>query len=150
MTVKLFPLDDSLSFWVYRAYTQGLTVLRRTFQASGYDLTPEQYGALARINEKEGINQSQLGERMLKDRHNMTRILGLLEKRGYIERRADEADKRIYRIFLTEAGRNIRERLTPVVVSHLNQTYEGLSEEEVLTMRRILERIVGNLEGKCR
>jgi MarR family transcriptional regulator, organic hydroperoxide resistance regulator len=148
MKVELFPLDQSLPFWVYRAQTQGVTTLRRTFQSAGYDLTPEQYAALARLSEKEGVNQSQLGERMLKDRHNMTRILSLLEKRGYVERRADQADKRMYRIFLTEAGRNIRDSVTPVVLNHLNQMYSGLTPEDFLTMRRILEHIVANLEQK--
>ena len=114
MKVKSYSLDESLGFWVYRIHTQGTNALRRAFQAAGYDLTPEQWGLLARLREAEGSNQTQLGEKMLKDRHNITRILNLLEKRGYIERRPDEADKRIYRVFLTKSGRAVQEKLTPM------------------------------------
>ena len=74
--------DESLGFWIYRIYAQASSRLRRTFQAHGYDCTPEQWGVMTRLRDEEGMNQSQLGERTFKDRHNITRILDLLEKRG--------------------------------------------------------------------
>ena len=40
---------NRLLFWVYRTYIQSVAVLRRAFQAAGYDLTPEQWGVLARV-----------------------------------------------------------------------------------------------------
>jgi DNA-binding MarR family transcriptional regulator len=143
---QLYSLDESLGFWVYRVHTQGTNALRRAFQTAGYDVTPEQWGVLARLREEEGASQTQLGEKTLKDRHNITRILNLLEKRGYIERRADEADKRVYRIFMTEAGRAAQEELAPIVLNHRKLTFKGLGPEDRQTMRTLLERIVRNLE----
>ena len=150
MKVKSYSLDESLGFWVYRIHTQGTNALRRAFQAAGYDLTPEQWGLLARLREAEGSNQTQLGEKMLKDRHNITRILNLLEKRGYIERRPDEADKRIYRVFLTKSGRAVQEELTPVVLNHRRSTVKGLKPDDLQAVRNLLEHIVKNLEKSIR
>jgi len=147
MKVKLFPLDESPGFWVYRTHTQGSNHLRKTLQAAGYDLTPEQCGVLVRLQELQGTNQSQLGKRLFKDRHSINRILNLLEKRGYIERRADEADKRIYRIFLTERGEALSEELIPLVSDHLEHIFAGLTEEDLQMMRRTLEHILGNIEA---
>jgi DNA-binding MarR family transcriptional regulator len=146
MKIKIHPMDELLSFWVYRMQTQSSTVLRRAFEAAGYILTGEQWGVLTRLKEDEGINQSQLGEKMLKDRHNVTRILNLLEKRGYIKRRADSADMRAYRIFLTQEGRAVQESLNSIVENHLKNMYGGLSPEDLAAMRRIVERVVRNLE----
>ncbi len=143
---ELFPIDELLAFWVYRMQTQGASLLWRRFRTAGHDITPEQFGVLARLREQPGVSQSRLGERMLKDRHNLTRILNLLEKRGCIERRPDSADKRIYRLFLTETGRNLQEELTPIVTGHLDQLFNGLTPEDCKNMRRVLEQIVGNIE----
>jgi DNA-binding MarR family transcriptional regulator len=147
MKVKLFPLDESPGFWIYRTHTQGSNHLRKTLQAAGYDLTPEQCGVLVRLRELQGINQSQLGKRLLKDRHSINRILNLLEKHGYIERRVDETDRRIYRIFLTESGGCVSEELMPLLSDHLEHMFAGLTEEDLLAMRRTLEHIIGNVEA---
>ncbi len=145
MKIKIHPMDELLNFWIYRMQTQSSTVLRRAFEAAGYNLTGEQWGVLTRLKEEEGINQSQLGEKMLKDRHNITRILHLLERRGYIQRRADRGDRRAYRIFLTPEGRAVQNLLSSVVLDHLKNMYGGLTPEDLAAMRRIVERVVANL-----
>jgi DNA-binding MarR family transcriptional regulator len=150
MKPKSYSPDESLGFSIYRVHTQGTNALRRAFQAAGYDVTPEQWGVLARLRDKEGTNQTQLGEKALKDRHNITRILNLLEKRRYIERRPDKADKRVYRVFLTAAGRAAQEELAPIVLNHRRLTFKGLTRENLRTMRLLLERIVKNLEERLK
>ncbi len=147
MKFKIHPMDELLPFWVYRMQTQSSTVLRRAFEAAGHSLTGEQWGLLARLKEEEGLNQRQLGRKMLKDRHNMTRILTLLEKRGYIKRRADRGDKRAYRVFLTPEGRSVQEVLQSVVLRHLEKMYAGLRPQDLAALRRIVERVVKNLES---
>jgi DNA-binding MarR family transcriptional regulator len=145
---KPYSLDESLGFWVYRVHTQGTNALRRAFQGAGYDVTPEQWAVLARLREQEGANQAQLGEKTFKDRHNITRILNLLEKRGYVERRPDETDKRAFRIFLTKAGREAQEELAPIVLEHRKLVFKGVGPKDRQTMRKMLERIVKNIEQR--
>ena len=145
-----FSIDDSPGFWVYRMHTQGVAVLRRSFQAAGYHLTPEQWGLMARLRGHEGMNQSQLGEKAYKDRHNTTRILNQLHKRGYIERRPDNSDKRAYNLFLTEAGRTVQEALTPVVLNHYACAFKGLTNKDLRNMVRILGHIVNNLDEQLK
>lgn len=150
MKIELFPLNESLAFWVYRTYIQSVAVLRRAFHAAGYDLTPEQWGVLARVGQNEGMSQSQLGKETLKDRHNVTRIVRLLEKQGYIERCPDNIDKRAYRLFLTKPGKIVQKELTPVVHNHLQEMFSGLSSEDLLTFLRIFKQTVNNLEKKLK
>ena len=145
---ELYPIEELLLYRVYRVQTEGVTLLSRRFRGAGYDITPEQFGVLARLRVQQGMNQTQLGERMLKDRHNMTRILNLLEKRGYIERRPDSSDRRIFRIFLTESGQGVQEELTPIVTRHLDELLDGILDHDQQTICRILERIVTNIQ-KC-
>lgn len=142
----LFPLDESPSFWVYCAHTQGKAALRKDFLASGFDLTPEQWAVMRRIRDNEGLSQSQLGEKTYKDRHNINRIINILEKRGYVERRPDKTDKRAYRLSLTAAGIDLLDRSTPTVVAHFEKRFSGISEADLAVLRRVLERIVDNIK----
>ncbi|HEY5497539.1 MAG TPA: MarR family transcriptional regulator [Syntrophales bacterium] len=144
--VHLPSPEESLGFWVYRLHIQGTAALRRAFQTSGFDLTPEQWGVLVRLREQEGINQNQLGERAFKDRHNITRILKRLERQGYVERRSDPRDRRVCHIFLTATGCSVQEELTPVVLRHRRDMVRGIPREDLAATRGILERIVGNIE----
>lgn len=102
---NIFPLDESPSFCIYRADTEGSTLLRRTLRATGYDLTPEQCFVLVRLAEiEEGPIQAELAKRFFKDPHSITRIIDVLEQRGFIERRSEKSNRRIFRIFVTEKG----------------------------------------------
>lgn len=145
---ELYPIEELLVYWIYRVQTEGVALLSRRFRGAGYEITPEQFGVLARLRVQQGMNQTQLGGRMLKDRHNMTRILNLLEKRGYIERRPDRSDKRIFRIFLTESGQEVQERLAPIFAQHLEEVLEGILDCDQQTIRTILKQIVTNIQ-KC-
>lgn len=138
-------IDESPGFWIYRVHMLGTAALRKALQAKGHDVTPEQLTVMARLFEQEGMNQSQLGEKVLKDRHNMTRILNLLEKKGLIERRPDGNDKRAYRLYLTENGRSVLRKAAPVVRIHWEKRIEGLSQEDLRGLRRILGHMSENL-----
>ncbi len=137
---------ESPSFWIYRAYIEGVAALRKSFLAAGVDLTPEQWGIMARIGDEEGLSQSKLGEKAFKDRHTINRIINILEKNGYIERRPDEYDKRAYKLFLTASGMKTLKKSTPVVLQHLKKRFKGITAEDLAALNRILKHIVTNIE----
>lgn len=141
-------MDQWPGFWVYLLYTQEILALRRIFLNAGFDITPEQWSVLNRLVEKDGINQNRIAERTVKDRHNINRILNLLEKKGYVERCPDDSDKRVHRIFLTEFGRQAYKELLPQFLTHLNQRFKGVSSKDLELLRKTLQKIYGNIEGK--
>ena len=143
--IETFSLDESLGFWLYRSHIQVSAALRQTFQDAGYDLTPEQWAVLLRLREQKGLNQSQLGEKTSKDRHNITRILKQLNRRGYIEKLHDEKDKRAFHVYLAPAGRSILKELKPVVLKHRDRVCKGFSKDDLLKIRAYLGHIVNNL-----
>lgn len=143
--IGVFPRNESPGFLIYRTAVVLKAGLRRAFQAGGLDVTPEQWSVLGALWESEGVHQSRLAARTEKDRHNITRILDLMEKRRLIERKADRNDKRCQRIYLTEAGRKLELELVPIATDYLNQAFDRLSNEDVSTLRRILGQIMCNL-----
>ena len=77
----------------------------------------------------------------------MTRILSLLEKKGLIERRPDETDSRAYRLYISDAGRDILKNVRPLYINHWREQVEGLNKEDIEALRRILGHISDNLEN---
>ena len=148
--MEVYPIEELLSYWVYRVQTEGVALLARRFRATGIDVTPEQFGVLARLAVEQGMNQTRLAERMLKDRPNMSRILRQLQRRGYIERRRDRSDKRVFRIFLTEKGRKVEQELIPIFERHLDSLLEGVPDSDRKATCVILKRIAGNIHTSNR
>jgi len=86
-----------------------------------YDLSPTRYYALLHILEKPGLSSSELSDRLLCDKSNVTRIVKGLENTGYIIRKPHETDGRTLRLYLTEQGEFV---CTEISAAH--QTYNEL------------------------
>ncbi len=143
--LNVFPLDNSQGYIIHRLDVQMSLGLQHAFQAKGFNITPEQWGVLNRLWEKEGIHQSALAERAAKDRHNITRILNLLEKNGFILRTPDGEDKRRLNVYLTEEGKALKQKLIPIVIDYLQKCFAGLTQEEVQDLKRVHKHILKNL-----
>jgi DNA-binding MarR family transcriptional regulator len=145
LELNVFPLDNSPGYTIHRLDTQMALGLQHAFQAKGLNITPEQWGVLNRLWENEGIHQSALAKRATKDRHNITRILNLLEKNGYVRRTPDIEDKRRLNVYLTEEGKTLQHKLIPIAIGFLQKCFEGLTQEEIQELRRIHNHILKNL-----
>jgi len=146
-TFSKFPKEQSPARVIFRAAVLLKLGLTRAFEDNGFEVTLEQWGLLTSLRENEGIYQSALAERTLKDRHNVTRILNLLEKAGLVRREVHPTDKRCQRVFLTDKGKEVQAALLPVAIEVLGQAFDGLSQEDLVQMTRILGRIIENLSG---
>jgi len=83
---------------------------RRFFRR--FDLTVSRYYALLHIGGDPGISFSQLSERMVCDKSNVTRIIKGLESSGYVTRQPHETDGRTLRLYLTEEGTAVYQQAT--------------------------------------
>jgi DNA-binding MarR family transcriptional regulator len=144
----IYSIDESLGFLLYRGHSLVSAALRQTFQDAGYDLTPEQWAVLYRLREQEGLNQIQLSEKTFKDRHNITRILKQLDKRGYIEKQNDKNDKRAHHIYLSRSGRTLYENIKPFISQHRERVCKDLNAKDLRDIRKYLERIIRNLNNQ--
>lgn len=68
-----------------------------------------------------------------------------LEREGYVTRKPDEYDLRATRVYLTEKGREIDERIRRAIGEEEERAGSGMTEEERETLIRLLLRIKSNL-----
>jgi DNA-binding MarR family transcriptional regulator len=74
-----------------------------------YGLKPPQFFALDALDEP--VPMSHIAGVLRCDRSAVTWITDRLEERGYVERRADERDRRVKLLALTDEGRRVREEI---------------------------------------
>lgn len=104
-----------------------------------------QYAYLFNLYREDGQTQQQLADCLLVDKSAAVGAINRLERLGYVERQSDPADRRHYRIHLTDRGRAIRSELESIVGEVQDLLLDGLSEPEreklVLTLKRAVENI---------
>ncbi|MEO0474278.1 MAG: MarR family transcriptional regulator [Bacteroidota bacterium] len=118
----------------------------QAFHRLGVDVTPEQWVMLDSLYHKNGQSQTELANASYKDAPTVSRILDLLGKKGLTERQRFDNDRRRYKIFLTDEGKKVVEKVLPVVESLREQGWQNLSEEDYEVFMRIMQQIFTNYE----
>jgi len=143
-------LDDVVNYLLYRSARILRYKFQKDMQAEGLDMTQEQYFLLFNLWQRDGQYQAELTNDVLSDAPNITRILDVMERKRMIERRADPADRRKFRIFLAGEGRRIHRLYQEHVYDSRRADYRGLSDSDLRELRRILRIIEKNITGKKR
>jgi len=102
--------------------------LLRTYadqQARQFGMTRAQWAVLARLEQGEGLKQSELAELLDLQPITLTRLVDRLCTNGLIERRADPNDRRAKRLYLTAAARPLMDRLAELGGSMMATVLEG-------------------------
>ncbi len=108
-------------------------------------LTLDQYEILYVLTYNDGVYQRQLGKIVLKDRPNITRLINILLDKGMIERRQDEENKRLLRIYITDEGRKSINKLAPLKQKIADKLLRNISGEEINSLLNVLEKMRNNL-----
>lgn len=118
--------------------------LQKRLNESGIDLTVDQWVLVDHISREEGISQNALAEITYKDPPTVTRIIDLLEKKGFVERRMAAGDRRRFNIHLTDRGLRVREEAFPVVAEIRRKGWGELNEADYQQFVRIMDSIYAN------
>lgn len=99
------------------------------------------FSALAMIVETRGIRLSQLSELLSVERPNLVAIVDELQKRGLIERKRDETDRRAYGLFPTPTGLELFSQALAAVQHHEQVLFSGFSDDDIAQLTQLLARI---------
>ncbi len=119
----------------------------RRFQAllDPFGLTPLQWGILCCLWQEDGLPILQISKQLQQLSGNVSFALPLMEKQGYIQRQADECDRRILRVWLTPEGRQLKTKLPQQVQEMDRQLFESLSQEERASFSQTIDRLRSEL-----
>jgi len=79
--------------------------------AARYGITRAQWAVLAKVERYEGMKQTELAEQMEMQPITLTRLIDKLCEAGWIERRGDDTDRRVNRLYLKQAAKPLLAKL---------------------------------------
>jgi DNA-binding MarR family transcriptional regulator len=117
-----------------------------------HDLSYQQWIALRTVTEGIVGNPGQLARELGITTGAATLLIDVLETRGLLERDRGDADRRVVRLAVTPAGRDMVFALQPLVVNAWNEVVAEYSQQEAAEMVAVLvkllaaaERVAGDL-----
>jgi MarR family transcriptional regulator for hemolysin len=128
--------DSAILFTLFEL--QRLLRLFADKQASRYGLNRAQWAVLAKLERTEGLKQADVAELMEMQPITLTRLIDKLCTAGLIERRGDETDRRINRLYLTKAARPL---LAKLAVLRGEITRAALADIGVSDAHRLIEQL---------
>ncbi len=114
-------------------------------------LSGPRWGLLLRMLAEEkrggtrGMSPTHLSRCQNVSKNAISSLIGGLEEQGLVERELDQADKRVFRIHLTDAGRQAVQDTAPDHVAYLNALAGDLGDEERGQLIGLLEKLYASL-----
>lgn len=116
-------------------------------EAARFGMTRAQWAVLAKVERYEGMKQSELAEQMEMQPITLTRLIDKLAEAGLIERRGDDSDRRVNRLYLKKAARPLLAKLA-VLRSDLTDTaLQGIGAGDAERLMTHLEAIKENVRN---
>jgi DNA-binding MarR family transcriptional regulator len=91
--------------------------------------------------DKDGTPSTKLAPKMGMEPRSLTRMIKTLEENGLIEKKSDEFDKRLVKIFLTKKGNKIRSQAKDIVLSFNKKVHQEINAEELNNCFSVLTKL---------
>ena len=140
-----FDVDNSLGFKVNRLAIILRQRLVHKFNESGFDVTAEEWILLNRLWQVDGRSQNELAESTIRDQTTVTRLVDKMEKKGFVNRKKQDKDRRIVLAYLTEKGKSLENKLIPIAMDTLSQASKGISKKEMDITLSTLNKCINNI-----
>ena len=136
-------MSDSLGVLI----TDAARLLRRRFDARARTLgvSRAQWQVMFVLSRTEGINQAGLADALDVETITVGRMVDRLAEAGLVERRADPADRRAWRLHLTDRAHPILAELRIVADGVMEETLGGIPPAERDQLAELLGRVRANL-----
>ncbi|MDB5725242.1 MAG: MarR family transcriptional regulator [Novosphingobium sp.] len=139
-------MDDNIGSMI----AQVARLMRRSFdeRARSIGVTRPQWQVLSLLARHEGINQGGLAELLEVEPITLGRMIDRLQEAAVVERRPDLADRRAWRLFLTDKGNQLIDDMRPLALETLETALDGVDPARRDEMLVALDRMRGNLSRR--
>jgi len=141
------PTQKTIQAWIQLHHAQRmlLDTVEQSLKDAG--LPPlAWYDVLLELQRKKrmGLRQYEIGDKILLNKHNLSRLLDRLEKNGLIDRQVCKEDGRGNIIKITDAGEKLMKQIWPVYSKSMQENFgDKLSPDEFVKLNRILNKVLG-------
>jgi DNA-binding MarR family transcriptional regulator len=145
MTQKKDHFNDHIGKWIAVIHLVQLDVIDR--KMAKYGLSRATFGFLAHLYMEDGLRQDNLIRETKVNKSTIARAVQKLEKLGYVTRRPDETDRRVYRVYLTAKAEAIRGEIIDILDQQSQRMLHGFTKKQVGEVFDIIHKIYENVRN---
>jgi DNA-binding MarR family transcriptional regulator len=146
---SIFGITDSTGFELFGLIHRlaNLSEAIECQQCGGDELSGPRWRLLLRLfaeetlGNKEGLTPTSLSHYQRVSKNTISSLLRGLEQQGLLQRTLDPQDYRLFRIQLTQAGRDLVRESAPQRIRFMNQMAASLEPEEFRTLMASLDKL---------
>ena len=113
--------------------------LKKTLK--NYPINATEFAVMEFLSSKGEKSIQEIRNRILLASGSATYVVDNLEKKGYVNRKVSQKDKRVTYIKLTKIGENLMDDIFPIHKINTKKIFDDLTEEELDTLKEILKKI---------
>ena len=114
-------------------------------RAAPLGMTRAQWRAVKRLHRQEGLRQRELAELLEMEPIALGRVLDRLEKSGFVQRRADPADRRAWRLYLTPRAHAIAGAMDELAGEAIGDLLSGIKAADLAVATKVLAQAKANM-----
>lgn len=111
-----------------------------------YSLGDGQFGIIYEVLNSEGMSQDELRRRRNVDKATIAKAVKKLIDHNYLYKERDEKDKRVYCLYATPKGRELRPEIKKIITMEQELLLKGSTPEEIEVFSRVMKRMTRNIE----
>lgn len=137
-------LEDIIFYTMDKAIKSYRMYAQKKLKENGFTITIDQWLIIKTILENPTITQQEIAKNVFKDNASVTRIIDLLVKSKYLERKDNPGDRRKSNLVVTEEGESIIYKVQDLILQNRKNALHNIATEELETMNLALKKVIKN------
>lgn len=121
-------------------------IFKRLLNSNGLLITPEQVGILNILLDKSGISMEELSQKNNRNNSATTRIVDILEKNNFVQRKNSKTDRRINEIHITVEGKIEIDKANIIGREYVEQVVKGIAKTDLDVFLNVIKSIRDNIK----
>jgi len=144
------PADAPLHVLLLAASRIMGTFYAGTLAQSGLRISPAGLGVLRILMAGDGLKSSDVAARGGSSPGTLTSVVNTLVREGYVERRSDEGDRRVVRLFVTDKGRQVCEDYIALAGPQWRNAFGFVDPADEPVIRKFFTDMIGHFSELIR
>ncbi len=137
---------DCPYYLVTRVSLAATSVFKKVFAEAGLtELKPAYIGTLMSLWNEDGLKLIELGRRAGLEPSTMTGLIDRMERDDLVKRVPDPDDRRVLKIYLTDAGYAIEDTMARAVDRVMAQVLSGIGDDDISHLKDTLRKVLANI-----
>jgi DNA-binding MarR family transcriptional regulator len=145
-----FPPDAPLQALMLSATKLLGAYGQQCVNAAGLKVSLAGLGVLRVLMSADGLKSSELADRAWSSPGTITSVVNTLVRDGFVERKADDADRRVVRLYITDSGRGLITYYVSQASGRMRKAFDFVDSDDEAVVRRFFVEMIAHLSQLMR